>query len=423
MTNETRSPAEIESEIERERAGLSETLDELQDRFSFEGMTRQVTDQFREHSGEIGRSLSEAVKRNPTALALTGIGIAWMIFGNNRASSYKNTDRIYSSRRQEHLYDDYDVADSRTNLERPVPYDNPASRYPDNRLGSRPNAAARPYYSGTSSPTADVPSWARTVDEDYDYGDDSPSMKDRVGSAASSARDNVSGAVSSVGATAGSAGSKVSDGAHAVSDAARHAGSSAADRASRAGSSIRSAGQSAMRAGRDAGHSVAERAAIMRERLAEGTEHLGEEARARVIAARERAVRARDSAMYYGRQGRDRAADMFEEQPLIAGAIAVAIGAAIGAAIPRSRMEDQYMGAYSDDLMHEAERIFAQETEKLGKVATAAKDEALKVAREAQDDAESTMDAAVDKAKASGQRVADAAKDEADKQKVGDISS
>ena len=52
MTNETRSPKEIERDIERERAGLTNTLSDLQDRFSIESLARQVSDQVREHGGE-----------------------------------------------------------------------------------------------------------------------------------------------------------------------------------------------------------------------------------------------------------------------------------------------------------------------------------------------------------------------------------
>ena len=80
MTNDSRNPEEIEREIERERAGLADTLDDLQDRFSVEGIARQFSDQFREHGGDWGRSISDAAKRNPVALALTGAGLAWMMF-------------------------------------------------------------------------------------------------------------------------------------------------------------------------------------------------------------------------------------------------------------------------------------------------------------------------------------------------------
>ena len=118
---------------------------------------------------------------------------------------------------------------------------------------------------------------------------------------------------------------------------------------------------------------------------------------------------------------------MYEEQPLIAGALALAVGAAIGAALPRSRTEDRYMGQHSDQLMADAERIFAEEKAKLGKVAQAASDEAKKVLRETKEDADAAApgdtaaDAIVEKAKASGQRVVDAAEAEADKQGVGDV--
>lgn len=49
MTSNNRSPEEIEREIERERAGLTSTLDDLQDKFSVETIARQFSDQFREH--------------------------------------------------------------------------------------------------------------------------------------------------------------------------------------------------------------------------------------------------------------------------------------------------------------------------------------------------------------------------------------
>ena len=82
MKNDSRSPEEIEREIERERAGLTDALDGLQNKFAVESIARQVSDQFREHGGDIGRSVSEAVKRNPVALALTGVGLAWLMMGD-----------------------------------------------------------------------------------------------------------------------------------------------------------------------------------------------------------------------------------------------------------------------------------------------------------------------------------------------------
>jgi len=113
--------------------------------------------------------------------------------------------------------------------------------------------------------------------------------------------------------------------------------------------------------------------------------------------------------------------DLFEEQPLIGGAIALALGAALAAALPRTRMEDDYLGAQSDQLMDEAERIFEEEKQKLSKVAEAATDEAKSMAADVKAKAERVAKTAVDQAKESGSKIADAAQTEADKQDLGNV--
>ncbi|MCL3883904.1 DUF3618 domain-containing protein [Marivita sp. GX14005] len=422
MTNETRSPEEIEREIERERAGLTDTLDDLQDRFSVEYMARQVTDQFREHGGDIGRSVSEAVKRNPLALALTGVGLAWLMTSDRSAPrrrveyGHPDYDRIEAARARAKVrfaHDDDYERDLEDRLERTDPYDRPGARPGRPVMGPSPSS----YYSRHHAQTRDVPAWARVDDSD---DSDDESWTDKAKDRASEAGDRISGAASSA---AGSA---------------RAAGSGAADKARQAGQSVSEAGQSAKHRAQDAAGTAKHRAQDAasrararaeryRRKLAQGTEDLSDEARQRVIAARERAMDARDRAMRQARRGADRAADLFEEQPMIGGAIALAIGAALGAALPRSDMEDRYMGEQSDALMDEAERIFEEETQKLRKVADAAADEAGKVARETKrelDDkasSDTAADAAADKAKKAGERVADAAKSEAKKQDLGDV--
>ena len=398
MTNDSRTPEEIEREIERERAGLTNTLDDLQDKFSVETIARQFSDQFREHGGDIGRSVTDAVKRNPIALALTGAGLAWLMAGDRAPGRDRmGTRDSYDHRDPRNRTNYYGDRDDHSGL--PVAAQQhgviPAGQRRD--LGPQPGDPSKPYYSGEVAWSGDVPSWAR-----HDDDDDTPGLAQRAGDAASRAGGRVSGAASSAGSTVAG---KAKGAAGAVSDA----------------------GHSVASGARDFTSSTADRAAQLRRRLAEGTEDLSEAARERVIAARESAVRARASAASYGREGRDRAVDIFEDQPLVVGALALAVGAAIGAALPRSRTEDRYMGQHRDQLMADAERIFAEEKSKLGKVAQAASDEAKKVLRETKEDADaaapgsSAADAFVEKAKASGQRVVDAAEAEADKQKVGDI--
>ena len=423
MTNDSRNPEESEREIERERAGLANTLDDLQDRFSVEGIARQFSDQFREHGGDWGRSVSEAAKRNPVALALTGAGLAWLVFGSGNTRDNRGYEGL--DRERAHPV--------------PVPVTNtdnrPAVR--DARRSSAPASAYASSYGSERNATDNVPAWARDVHHD---DDDGRGLGDRARSAAGSVKGAAGSAASGVSGAASSAAGGVKGAASSVSDGARSAGSSVAsgaryarDRASYGASSavasVRSTASGAANSVRDGASAANERAHALRDRLSEGTEQMSAEARERIVMARARAVDAWDAGGRYARQGRERASDMFEEHPLVAGALALAVGAAFGAALPRSRTEDTYMGEHSDALFSEAERIYADEREKLGKVAKAATDEAGKVLKEtkanadAAADEETAADAAVKKAKESGQRVADAAKDEADKQKLGDVKS
>lgn len=392
MTNETRSPEEIEREIERERAGLTDTLDDLQGRFSVETIARQVSDQFREHGGDIGRSVSDAVKSNPVALALTGVGIAWLMMGN-KSNDRDRYDRTRSYRRSD--YDDGRAAN--TGLpNRPFG----SSQSPASTLGPQPGnpagSSSSDYRDGHNS--RDLPSWARD-----DHDEDPDGIVSRIRGATSDAQESVAGAASAAGKNA------------------REAGSTVADSVKGAAGAVSDTGKSVAEGAQNLASAASDRAAALRERIAQGTENLSEEARNRVIAARESALKARDAAASYTRHGRDRAVDIFEEQPLIAGALAVAVGAALGAALPRSRMEDQYFGEQSDQLMEEAERVFEEEKRKLGKVVHAATDEAKKVVSEARNDADDVAATAVEKAKSAGKRVADAAEAEADKQDIGTV--
>ena len=437
MTNDTRSPEEIERDIERERAGLTDTLDSLQSKFSIESMARQVSDQFQKHGGDIGQSITDAVKRNPIGLALTGIGLAWLMMGDRtvQAAPYGDRyrdDRIGSGVRDYDRDDDASRSGSRVDTGRSGSRSYRAyepsggssssgsyagssgsggSSYGSGSSGSGSSYPGRSSYSGGSSYSGasrsqdNLPSWARD-----DRGQsDQRGMGAKVGDAMSGARDAMGNAADSVSDAASNAVSSVSDATSGASDRARGLAQSASDTV------------------QDYASSAVSRAQALYDRLSEGTENLSDEARQRVMAARERALDMRDAAMDYTRQGATRARDLIEEQPLIGAAIALAVGAAVGAALPRSRMEDEYFGERSDELFHEAERIYEEEKQKLVAVAGAATDEARNIANEVRTNAEnaapggSVSQAIVDKARSSAERIADAARSEADKQNLGDV--
>ncbi len=61
------------------------------------------------------------------------------------------------------------------------------------------------------------------------------------------------------------------------------------------------------------------------------------------------------------RRGTQAASNFFEEQPLVVGALAVAVGAAMGGVLPRTRVEDEAMGASSDKLFADAQALYRTE--------------------------------------------------------------
>jgi hypothetical protein len=381
-----RTSAEIEREIEEERAGLARSLDDLQRQFTPEAVMNTATDYFRRN--DIGRTLARQVRDNPLAVAVTGIGLAWLIFGSNRTNAASH-----------HYHDvgrddpDYDAA-----FGRETGYgvdDTPFRRDPEPRIGyddrdydAAPGHLAEPPVDGFEE-RVERADGARGRDEftmnadhglrDAEVHSDEPSNYDRARAKASSARTKVYA-----------------------------------------------------------------KSAEMRARMSEGTEHMSEQARARVMRARRKAAEAqREMERRFG-EYKASGRSAFDDQPLVAGLIALGIGAAIGAALPRTRREDEMLGAYRDRALDEANRIFQEESGKLRAVAEAAIDEARDIGEEAAEEARSRGEAALDQAekamhdadektpsgkeavdkaegavKSAADRVANAAKEEADKQDLG----
>ncbi|MGR3512107.1 MAG: DUF3618 domain-containing protein [Paracoccaceae bacterium] len=173
MTSDDRSPAEIEREIEEEREELTANIDALQDKFSIDTLVRQIGDQFREHGGDMGRSIANQVKANPIPLALTGIGLAWLMVGNSGNTPSRGSGAEDRFRQRQ--------------LTEGRPYVPPVRRV-------------------STATSAGGPAWARD-DDDYaamthgdmtpaGSGEDNVSIGDHAASVGSSARDRISSAAS-----------------------------------------------------------------------------------------------------------------------------------------------------------------------------------------------------------------------------------
>ena len=402
MTNDTRSPQEIERDIEAQRSDLTNNLERLQDKISIDSIVREVGDQFRTHGGDIGRALSDQIKANPIPLALTGIGLSWLMFGNGQKPSGRA--RLPQYRDDDVYSDTYSDAELEYRQAR--------------RTSGRPYVAPTAY--ATTRPTN--PTWAQDENyDDYDYDDydDGTSVKDRVAAGAASARDSAAGGAAAVKSGASSA-------AGSVADTARGVASSVSSSASAAGSRMSHAASSARSSMSEAAASARQGIASAGSRISHGTEHLTEEGRKRVIMARQKAIDVSRQTRRSAQQGADAAVDFYDRQPPVVGALALAVGAAIGGALPRTKTEDDFMGAKSDELFDQAERIYQEEMAKAKSVGESVKDEAQSIASDAKSDIDSTApghktaaQAVSDEAKSAATRLSDAAKDAAQDEKLG----
>ena len=106
---------------------------------------------------------------------------------------------------------------------------------------------------------------------------------------------------------------------------------------------------------------------------------------------------------------------LFEDQPLVLGAIAMALGAAVGGALPRSRVEDRMFGAQSDRAMETVRTLAKDQGAKVQATASAVVGEALNIADEASAElgaklpsGEEIVDAAESKVREAANRLRDA---------------
>lgn len=159
----------------------------------------------------------------------------------------------------------------------------------------------------------------------------------------------------------------------------------------------------------------------LRDRISEGTHDMSDAARERVIAARKRALASASETGDYLRHGQERAQTAMQDNPLMAGALALAAGAALGAALPRTRMEDSRFGAMSERLMDEARAVYEKERAMITAGARAATDEMREMATEAVQDTRDALpdgEEAVERVKMTARdgakRVSDAAREGAE---------
>ena len=348
MTNDTRTADEIERDIEKERAQMSGSINDLQKKFSVESIVSDLGSMFKGSSSDFGRSISHTLGRNPAALALVGVGLAWLALGQGSSPHASDQDDTLSA------------SDRARRNRQAVPTDNW-----DDWNDQRARTQGRDIFSREAS---------------RDWSSEEPSGDWQSGAFAKRKQTEAGGLIGSV-----------RSGAEAVTSAV-----------SQATSTVRDA------------------AADLTARLLTGTEDFSEEAKARVLAARRLAHDAQAASQEALKRSRRVASNLFEDQPLVVGGLAIALGAAVGGILPRSRIENDMLGAERDRLFAEAQKVFSDEQGKIKNVVHAATSEAKHVFEDAKSelsdmlpDGRSAGEEIVNRISDAVSRVADGAKEEA----------
>ena len=86
-------PAQIERDIERTRADMTETIDALGARFQPSYLKEQAQEAIVDTARTAGTSMMDTIKDNPIPAAMAGLSIAWLFA--NRSSGHRPAPRTY----------------------------------------------------------------------------------------------------------------------------------------------------------------------------------------------------------------------------------------------------------------------------------------------------------------------------------------
>jgi ElaB/YqjD/DUF883 family membrane-anchored ribosome-binding protein len=76
--------AEIMQDVERTRAEIRSTIDELENRVSVEQLVHRFISPAKAGTIEFGHLFSDAVRANPLALGVTAVGLGWLMLGSQK---------------------------------------------------------------------------------------------------------------------------------------------------------------------------------------------------------------------------------------------------------------------------------------------------------------------------------------------------
>lgn len=337
MTDQQKSPEEIEREIAATRSEIDETINALQEKVSPGQLVNQALGYVKEGGGDFAANLGRAVRDNPMPLMLIGVGLGWMMF-SGRSSEDRSYERV--------------EADGTVTSYR---YD-PHSRSFYSESGS---------YAGTMGEAERRR--ATTYGSTYAAGGGTSRTTDY-------------GRTTGYGGTSGATGYSGAGGDTSSSQSAMdRAKGAASDAASDAKEGLADAGGKISQKAGALRHEASERMRDARHAAGEATHAAGERISSAAAATQEQLHRAREQAGIYadrvrhqGARARQTTQQWMYDYPLAVGAVTLAVGAGIAAAIPATRREHEVLGESSDAVKAQARHLVDEQIEQGREVGSAA---------------------------------------------------
>jgi hypothetical protein len=344
-------------------------LDELHDRLTPGHMLDEVLSYARGGGAGFMRALSSAARENPIPTLLIGAGCAMFL-----AEKTGMTRTMFSGNGKRSTGGVGGGIDAIT-----------GTRSSSGRsMGSTVSDAADSMADKTSSMAAGVRQGTASVGNAMSGA--AASVGNRVSDAASSVGDRVSGAASSVGSAVSGTASTIGDKVSGATSSLANAAASASDRLAAGASQMSDAAAGAADQVRRSFHDGTARVSETVDQLKQGAMGLGESVQDYTATmsgeAAAAAQRARDQASTAARQAKETATKLANEQPLLVAALGVALGAIVAAALPKSQMEDEFMGETSDAVKEAFGEVASGQYEKAKTVAAGVADQVAAKARQ-----------------------------------------
>lgn len=85
-----KDPSQLEREVDEQRREITNTIHQLEEKFSSREMYNQAANYVRDHGGEFAENLGNSLKANPLPVMLTSVGLLWMMVGQRNPSGYRS---------------------------------------------------------------------------------------------------------------------------------------------------------------------------------------------------------------------------------------------------------------------------------------------------------------------------------------------